>query len=159
MKIDKNILKSIKNILNKNKLLTLSTFYKNQPYSNTAYYTLDRKFNLYIWSETKTTHGKNILRNNKVSVNIFDSRQKWGSLLQGLQATGTITLVGNNKELIKAGILYIKRFPKSLRFVKNPKGFHNKIFESRLYKIKLNKIKTFDEKIFGKGEFREIFLT
>ena len=62
-------------------------------------------------------------------------------------------------ELIKAGILYIKRFPKSLRFVKNPKGFHNKIFESRLYKIKLNKIKTFDEKIFGKGEFREIFLT
>ena len=159
MEIDKNIAKSIKNILNKNKLLTLSTSYKNQPYSNTAYYTFDRKFNIYIWSETKTTHGKNILKNNRVAVNIFDSRQKWGSLLRGLQATGTVTLIKNNRELIKAGMLYIKRFPRSLKFVKNPKGFHSKIFESRLYKIKLNKIKAFDEKNFGKGGFRKIFLT
>lgn len=67
-----------------------------------------------------------------------------------------ITKPVNNKELIKAGLLYIKRFPQSLKIVKNPRGFHHKIFESKLYKIKLNKIKIFDEKTFGKGESREI---
>ncbi len=155
--MEKKISKSIKNILNKNKLLTLSTSYNKQPYSNTAYYTFDKNFNLYIWSEKNTNHEKNISKNNKVSVNIFDSSQPWGTLLQGIQATGTATPIKNG-ELIKIGTLYVKRFPASIKLIKEVKGFHNKIFESRLYRIKLNRIKIFDEKTLGKGGFREISL-
>ena len=155
--MDKRVLNSIKEILGKNKLLTLSTIKNNQPHSNTAYYAFDKNFNLYIWSEKASAHSKNILKNKKVAVNIFDSEQKWGSLLQGIQAMGIAKPV-NNKELIKAGLLYLKRFPASLKMVKNPKGFRHKIFESQLYKIKLNKIKVFDERTFGKGESRNISL-
>ena len=155
--MDKRVLNSIKEILGKNKLLTLSTIKNNQPHSNTAYYAFDKNFNLYIWSEKASAHSKNILKNKKVAVNIFDSEQKWGSLLQGVQAMGIAKPV-NNKELIKAGLSYLKRFPASLKMVKNPGGFHHKIFESQLYKIKLNKIKVFDERTFGKGESRNISL-
>ncbi len=155
MEINEKVLKSIKNILNKNKLLTLSTSYNNQPHSNTAYYTFDKEFNIYIWSEKNTKHERNISKNNKVAVNIFDSSQKWGSLLQGIQAIGTATPI-KNSELMRVGTLYIKRFPSSIKIIKKIKGFHDKIFKSRIYKIKLDKIKVFDEKTFGKGEFREV---
>ena len=148
---------SIRDILRKNHLLTLSTSKKGEPYSNTAFYTYDENMNLYIWSEEGTKHSENLKKNGKVSVNIFNSNQKWGSLLRGLQANGIARQV-NKKELIIAGILYIKRFPKSLKLVKNPKRFHDKIFESKLYKITLHEIKVFDEKTFGKGGSRKISL-
>ena len=64
----------------------------------------------------------------------------------------------DNKELIKAGLLYIKRFPKVIKFVKTPRDFHNKMFKSQVYKIALNKIKVLDEKTFGKEEFRELII-
>ena len=153
----KKILKSIINILKNNKLLTLSTVNKNQPCSNTAYYVFDDKLNLYVWGEKDTLKYKNIKLNNKVAVNVFDSSQKWGSLLQGIQALGNAYAV-NNKELVKVGLLYIKRFPKVIKFVKTPRDFHNKMFNSQVYKIELNKIKVLDEKTFGKEEFRELII-
>lgn len=79
--MDEKVLNSIKDILGKNKLLTLSTIKNNQPHSNTAYYSFDKNFNLYIWSEKDTAHSRNILKNKKVAVNIFDSSQKCDSLL------------------------------------------------------------------------------
>ena len=156
-KEESKILNEVKNLLSKNKLLTLSTYKDNQPYSNTAFYVFDKEFNLYIWSEQNTLHNKNISKNNKVSINIFNSNQPWGSLLQGVQALGN-AYPASNKELLKVGFLYLKRFPKSLKLVKNPKNFHNKIFQSKMYKIQLNKIKLFDEKTFGKYETREIII-
>ncbi len=152
------ISKSIKKILDKNRLLTLSTSSNNKPYSNTCFYASDKNINLYIWSEENTTHSENLRKNKKIAVNIFDSRQKWGSLLHGIQAIGTAIPVTNKKELIKTGILYIKRFPKVLKIVKNPLNFNNKVFESRIYKISLKEIKIFDEKAFGKGDSRKILL-
>ena len=157
MKTDKKTLESIKKILEKNKLLTLSTFDKNIPHSNTAFYTFDNKFNLYIWSEEGTAHGKNMLKNKKVAVNIFDSSQKWGSLLQGIQVRGVAKQI-RNIGMVKVGLLYLKRFPAAIKIVKNPARFHDKIFESKLYKIELREIKVFDEKNFGKGGFREVYL-
>ena len=156
-KEEKKIADCVNNILRRNHLLTLSTAKSNEPHSNTAFYAFDKDMNLYTWSEEKTTHSKNLRKNKKVSVNIFDSRQKWGSLLQGLQATG-IAMPVNSRELIKAGILYIERFPSSLKLVGNPKRFHDKLFESKIYKIQLDEIKVFDEKAFGKGGSRRISL-
>ncbi len=153
----KKISGSIKNMLDKNHLLTLSTSINNEPYSNTAFYVYDKNMDIYIWSEEGSVHSENLKKNKKVAINIFNSKQKWGSLLQGLQAIGTADKV-NGKDLIKAGILYIRRFPNSLKLVKNPKGFHERIFESKLYKIQLDKIKVFDEKAFGKENSKKISL-
>lgn len=153
--ISNEMLELIKEMLEKNYLLTLSTSSKNMPHSNTAFYAFDKDCNIYIWSEESTTHSKNLSKNKKVAITIFDSGQKWGDLLAGLQATGTAAPL-HGKEAIKAGILYIKRFPTSLKLVKNPSGFHDKLFESKLYRIKMNKIKIFNEKKFGKGGVRAI---
>ena len=149
------IIKSIKKLLNKNKLLTLSTLNNKQPYSNTAFYIFDNEFNLYIWTDISTLHCKNINKNNKVAINIFDSTQKWGNSLQGIQGLGTAS-ISNGGEMIKAGLMYIKRYPKVLTLIKNPKQFSNK--DSKIFKISLDKIKIFDEKTFEKEGFREIII-
>jgi len=151
------IRKSIYNLLSSNTLLTLATIDKKNSHASTAYYVYDKELNLYIWTGTNTQHIRNIKKNNRIAITIFDSTQEWGSLLQGLQASGKVIKV-KDKELIKAGMLYIKRYPKVVKFAKKPKGFHKKVYESRIYKIQLEKIKLFDEKIFGKEEFKEIII-
>lgn len=153
------IMMSIKHILEQNMLLTLSTFDKklNQPCSSTAYYVFDKEFNLYFWSSPDTIHSKNIKQNPKVAVNIFDSKQKWGTFLKGVQMFGKCRPV-NNKELLLGGSLYLKRFPKVMQFVKKIFDFNSKELETKMYKIEINKIKVFDEELFGKEEFREIII-
>ncbi len=148
---------SIKSILSNNNLLTLSTFdNKNkQPCSSTAYFVYDSKFNIYIWTSSKSLHGRNMSKNAKVAINIFDSKQEWGTLLQGLQIFGTAHIV-NKVELIKAATLYVKRFPNVSEYIKKLSDFSSSKFEDRLYKIKPYKIKVLDEKAFGKEGFREI---
>ncbi|MBI1973123.1 pyridoxamine 5'-phosphate oxidase family protein [Candidatus Woesearchaeota archaeon] len=151
------IIKSIVNLLKNNKLLTLATTNKNQSFCNTAYYVFDKKFNVYIWTGIHTKHSKNIKENNRVAINIFNSTQKWGSLLQGIQAVGHAS-IANDQELLKAGLLYMKRYPKCVSLIKSPKELHSKIYESKIYKIEIDKIKVFDEKSFGKEEFREVVI-
>lgn len=151
------IIKSILNILRNNKLFTLSTLDDKQPYSNTAFYVYDSNFNLYYWSDKDAIHSKNISKNKKVAINIFNSNQKFGSDLEGLQALG-IAFKVNKKELLKAGFLYIKRYPGVIKYIKKITDFHNPKFESYIYKIELSKIKLFNEKLFGKEGFREIII-
>jgi len=151
------IMWSFSKILNNNFLLTLSTANKNHPFSSTAFYVFDKQFNLYIWTGKDTLHSKNIDLNQKIAINIYNSKQIWGSDLNGLQALGIASVTGA-KDLLMAGALYLKRYPKAYKFAKNPKDFHSKALESRIYKIQLNKIKIFDEKAFGKEGFREIFI-
>ncbi len=149
------IIKSILNILENNKLFTLSTLYGKQPSSNTAFYIYKKDFTLYFWSAKDALHSKNIKENNKVAINIFNSNQKFGSDLEGLQALGIASKI-NKKELLKAGFLYIKRYPGVIKYIKKITDFHNPKFESYIYKIELTKIKLFNEKLFGKEGFREI---
>lgn len=149
------VMKSINKILKENRLLTLATSNKNQPHCNTAFYVFDDEFNLFILTGTAAKHSRNIKINNKVGVNIFNSRQAWGSLLFGMQASGHAS-IANSKEMIKAWIMYLRRYPKAIRYVKNPVDFHKKMRGSDIYKIELDTIKLFDVKTFGRDEFREV---
>ena len=153
------IYNSIKSILSYNHLLTLSTFdYKNkQPCSSTAYFVFDNKLNIYIWTSPKTLHAKNIIEDDKVALNIFDSKQEWGSLLQGLQIIGSAKII-SKIDIIKAATLYVKRFPKVSKYIKKLSDFDSFKFEDKLFKITPHKIKVLDEKTFGNEEFREILL-
>ncbi len=151
----KKIIQSIVKILKENKILTLSTVEKNQAYSCSAYYVFDKDLNLYIWTDKNSLHSKHMEKNAKVSINIADSSQKWGSLLKGLQIKARAEIV-SGKELVKVGSLYIKRFPKVSKYVKKIKDFVSGKLESNLYKFKITKIKVLDEKTFGKEEYKEI---
>ncbi len=151
------IVKSIYEILEENILLTLSTIKNNEPYSCSAYYVFDKNFNLYIWTEKESTHSKNISKNPLVAVNIANTSQKFGSELKGLQMHGGAKIV-SGPELIKAGTLYVARFPKVSKYVKKIKDFVSKEFESEIYKIEIKEIKLLDEKTFGKEEYRIILI-
>lgn len=159
MKDKDKITQSIISILENNHLLTLSTVDKknNQPCCSTSYYVFDNDLNLYFWTSSNTLHSKNIKQNPKVAVNIFNSTQKWGSLLKGIQMFGTAKIV-NKKELLTGGALYLKRFPNVVTYIKKILDFHSPKLESKMYKITPIKIKLFDEETFGKEEFREIII-
>ena len=153
-----DILKSVFKILEENNLLSLSTIRGIQPYSSSAYYSFDKYLNLYIWTEKNTRHSDNIEKNNKIAVNVADSSQKWGSLLKGLQMHGEAKIVSGT-ELIKAGTLYIKRFPKVFAYIKKISDFVSDEFKSVIYKLEINRVKLLDEKSFGKEEFIEILIS
>ncbi len=153
------IVKSVTGILQKNKLLTLSTYdeTRKQPHCCSAYYVFDDEFNIYVWTSPESVHGKHIKENSNLAVNIADTKQPWGSQLQGLQIHGTARLV-TLSELVKAGAMYLKRFSKAMMRVKNAKDFHAKRFQSRIFKIAPSMIKVFDKKAFKEGEGRIIRL-
>ncbi len=151
------VLESIFKMLKENKVLTLSTVEGDKPYSSSAYYVFDDVFNLYIWTDKDSHHSKLIRKNSKVSVNIADSSQKWGSLLKGLQICANAKTV-SGKELMRVGRLYIKRFPNVTKYVKKIKDFVSGELESVLFKLEINSVKVLDEERFGKDEFREILV-
>lgn len=151
------ILKSVRFILDKNSLFTISTLdvRTKNPCSSSAYYSFDDDLNLYFWTDPNAKHSKNIEKNSNVAVNIFDSHQAWGSLLKGVQMRGVARVV-TKKELLIGGALYLKRFPNVSQYVKKILDFHSKKFQSKMYKIEPTWIKLFDEELFGKEGWREI---
>jgi len=151
------IRKSALNILKKNKLLSLATYNKRKKFTNicSVYYAYDKDFTIYYWSEKSANHSKNIIKDNSVAVNIAKSTQKWGSMLKGLKIYGTAE-IANHRELIKGGILYIKRFRNVGKLVKRFDDFNSKSFNSKLYVIRPLKIIVLDEDKFGKEIYKEI---
>lgn len=157
MKKNDVIKESIKSILKKNYLLTLSTSYDNSPHSCTAFYVFDEDLNLYIWTGKNTDHSIHLEKNNKVSINIVDTSQKWGALLKGLQIKGTSNIIPD-KDLDKVGKLYMDRYPNVSKFVKKPSDFHLEELESHLHQITPETIKVLDEKKFGKENHKKLSL-
>jgi len=151
------ILNSIFEILNENALLTLSTVEGDQPHSISAFFVFDDSLNLYIWTDRDASHTRHFKINPKVSVNIADTSQEWGSLLKGLQMRCVVEPVSGT-ELMKAGALYMKRFPNVSKYVKKASDFVSGELESILFRLKLEKVKVLDEKKFGKEGFRVILV-
>jgi len=75
---DKKLNESIIDILENNKLLSLSTVTPNgKAHINTAYFAFDKKLNLYIITDPKSNHCKNLQKNNSVAASIFKSSQRF----------------------------------------------------------------------------------
>lgn len=143
-------LDSIVSILDKNRILTLSTFDRrgNQPCSCSAHYAFDDQLNLYIWTNPESLHGRNMRKNPKVAINIADSSQAWSTLVRGVQMFGTADRV-KESELEKAGSLYLKRFPAASGFAGG--NFNSKKSGLRMFKIKTKKIKLLDGSVAWAG--------
>lgn len=153
------ILESFYEIIKSNNLLALSTINEKEKQPNvcSAYYVMDNEFNLYIWTDPNSRHSKNISKNSKVAVNIYNSHQEWGSLLKGLQISGMSKPI-TGKESLFAGSIYLKKYLKVSKFIKTLKDFNSKKLESQLYKITINKIKVLDEEKFGKENYKELIV-
>lgn len=141
---------SVQHILSGAELCTIAT--RNQdgtPYANTCFYAFDHDFKLFVLTPPSTQHSRNIEACPPVAVTIFDSHQKSGSELRGLQIIGECYRIKDGPELSAAFDVYMGRFP-SIKSIADTVDEMLKVFESRLYEIQPKTIKILDEPTFGK---------
>lgn len=130
------------------KLMALATIEGNKSWSNTAYFAVDNNLNLYFVSPPSSEHCQNILKNQSVSVAIFDSNQHGSSKKIGLQIRGQAKRVKGEKNIRAAIKLWCKVVPGAEKWI-NYENMKNSKIESKIYQIKPTKIKFFNEILFG----------
>ncbi|MFB6213667.1 MAG: methyltransferase domain-containing protein [Candidatus Nanohaloarchaea archaeon] len=135
---------SIREILSKNRLLSMATVKGEDPHINTCFYTFDDELNLYILTPPDTEHGENLENNDSVAVDVHDSHQEWTDDKQGLQIFGKAEKV---EEVEKVLDLYLDRYSELGEFASNKEELEE--LDSIFYKIEPDQIKVFDEPRFG----------
>ena len=139
---EEEAIQSIKQILEKNKLLSMSTVEETSPHINTAFFT-HQDLKLYIFTPPDTIHGKNLDKNPEVAVDVHDSHQEWTDDKKGLQIFGKAE-IQNTQEVLD---LYCERFPEMKELASDQKELDQ--YDSEFYVIKPERIKIFDEPRFG----------
>lgn len=100
--------KLAREIVEKNQYMTIgSSNSDGTAWVSPVAYAYDKDWNFYFASIDSSKHCQNLLKNNIVSVAIFDSCQKWGYGI-GLQIEGGVTKVGLS-EIPKAIKIYFSR--------------------------------------------------
>ncbi len=128
-------------IENNNYMVLASCAAEGQSWASPVFFTHDGKYDLYFLSAVDSQHCKNIAKNGKVGIAIFDSTQGLGSS-DGVQIIGTVSPV-DMKDLKKVIELYVaKLFPSSdvpptERY--NPEDY-DEASEMRFYKVELKKV-------------------
>lgn len=128
-------------IENNNYMVLASCTAEGQPWASPVFFTHDEKYTLYFLSAVDSQHCKNIAKNGKVGIAIFDSTQGLGSS-DGVQMTGTASPV-EKKGLQRVIELYVaKLFPASdipptERY--DPEDY-DEASEMRFYKVELKKV-------------------
>lgn len=150
------IAESIEKLLATNRACSMATIATDgAPYINTAFYTYNKSWHLYIMTNPATQHSRNLAVNNQCSMTIFDSGQvpagKVG--LMGLQLFGTMKQVDATRAG-KVFSLYAKRFAWVISWAGAYRNM-TKITKSRFYEFVPERVKVFDEPTFG----NDVFLT
>ena len=143
---------SIKQLLSKNMLMSLSTSVNDKCNINTAYYAYSENYEMYFLSEDDTEHCKNIIVNPSVAAAIWNDSGIYGENLQGLQLFG-LCKKANGIKLLEGLRIYNNRFPAFSELVKHPEDFAKGVVKSRLYTIDVLKIKLIDEAAFGRRKY------
>ncbi len=88
------------------------------------------------------------MRNPAAALTLFDSIQKFGTELRGLQLFGTARQLSIT-ESVHAFSVYTKRFPELLRYAADVQAAF-KHFEDRFFEFTVKSGKMLDEPTFGK---------
>jgi uncharacterized protein YhbP (UPF0306 family) len=136
-------------------IMTLGTFSSKGPWVCTAYYGIDKDMNLYIVTDPRTAHARNIALNGKVAFNIFDSHQKIFNPKKGVQGFGKCETVKGLHANIKALLLWHKQNPGIEKAI-TIKDVLKKITDTKIYKITPTFIKFFNDKLYAPEESASI---
>lgn len=146
---------SVIDLLSANELCSIATTTPDgRPYINTCFFAFDPNLRLYVLTPPAAQHSRNIEARPDISVAIFDSHQKSGAELRGLQIFGRCFQAVNPDDLKRSFEAYADRFEAILTSAPNVEALL-KVFESRLFTIEPTSIKIFDEPTFGK----EVWIT
>lgn len=105
-----NLDKKIIGFIGEHHVLCLATSIDNKPYTSNCFYVYLPNENVFIFtSDSKTTHGMQMIDNSNVALNIFLETKVIGKI-QGLQITGeVIKLSGDDEKIAKKA--YLKEYP------------------------------------------------
>jgi uncharacterized protein YhbP (UPF0306 family) len=152
---DQKINESLIAILEGTRLLSMATVNSDHStHINTAYFAYDENLHLYIITDPKSKHAKNLARNPSVAATVFDSHQEFWTPLRGLQLFGECSKTPV-LHVLKALKTFSHRFPVFSEAVKSPLDFVAKSLEVRFYTIVVKRVKVFDEPTFGEEVFIE----
>lgn len=145
--IKKDIFKFIK----MNGIMTLATQSAKGPWVCTVYYGVDDDMNFYIVTDPNSIHGRDMIKNNKVAFNIFDSSQKIFKPKKGLQGSGTVEMVKGIINVAKALTLWHKQNPGVEKAItlKEVKKFS----DTKVWKIVPQYLKFFNKELYAPEEY------
>jgi uncharacterized protein YhbP (UPF0306 family) len=144
------VLRSFKKVLERTQLLSMATVNKDGgAHSNTAFF-VHHKSSLFFLSDVRSTHCKNITRNSKSAVAVFDSRQKWNSDKLGIQLFGRSEICADKEESL-ARKLYAARYPAYASYLKQSGGIPDPNF--RFFGFRIEHFVLLDEEAFGEENF------
>lgn len=128
-------------------IMTLGTFSSKGPWVCTVYYGIDKDMNLYMVTDPRTVHARNIALNGKVAFNIFDSHQKITKPKKGVQGFGKCEMVKGLHANIKALLLWHKQNPGIEKAI-TVKDVLKKITDTKIYKITPSFLKFFNDNLY-----------
>ncbi len=126
--------------IQKHHVLTIATSHQNQSWCAACFYAFNSKNGVFVFtSDDNTRHINEILTNNRVAANIIRETKVIG-IIQGLQISGTVERIDNEK-MRELQITYLKKFPfailantslwalypNSLKLTDNKLGFGTKL--------------------------------
>jgi uncharacterized protein YhbP (UPF0306 family) len=123
----------IKEALDRTQIMAISTIGEDGSWTNPVQYYYSEKFELYFVSKMSTKHVQNILKDNRISVAIFNPERFPGGGVLGLQLKGTVKHLTDQAEIDEANRVRGKQ----------PSG------EWNIFKITPTELWCFDSRIFG----------
>ena len=147
--------KCLTSILEKTMLCSISTINSDMsPHINTAFFTFDPEYNLYILSQPSAKHSGNVERNPKASVTVFETKQEWGGPLIGIQLFGKMEIT-EDSELAAAQDLYGDRFPSYREWLNSLPDQERSSMDSRFYVFIPEEFKMLYDPEFGEEHYVE----
>lgn len=124
-------------------------------YIHTAFFAWTTDLLLFFLSDPATRHVSNISKEPSVAVTVFDSRQRWGAALRGLQLFGRCHSVRRTGSEI-AHRAYGRRFVGYRRwFATLPHPEQQQVL-SRFFVVRVTSLKLLDERRFGEELFLNV---
>lgn len=146
------IVGAVEALLDENNLCSISTVTPDGlPHICTGYFAPAAGLQLIIFTGPETRHGINLAANPAAAICIFDSHQKWGGPLRGVQLFGTMQLT-SGVGAVRAFGNYAKRFAGLLASAKAYPDLEG-VTDSRFFVFSPETVKVLDEPRFGHRKY------
>jgi len=145
--------KSVLAIIKETFLCSMATVDPNGgSHINTAFFCFDENLDLYFVSDWRTKHCKNFSKRPTVAMTIFNSHQKWGQSLRGIQLFGEC-FATDAEEARKAEGIYGARFPGYAKYRKSMSEKERQQSPHHFFAFRTKSVKVFDEDNLGEENF------
>lgn len=151
--MDNQVRENLLEYLKTQKLMSVATYGK-EPWIATVYYVVDDDLNLYFLSSINSQHAQDILKNEKVACNIFDSHQKVTDKKVGVQVSGICRVLEDQAKIEWVLQQWHRANPGSkcadLRKIKEGKT------DTRVFCVTPRHIKFFNEELYPESKVVEV---